>query len=60
MSVLMIIVGIMLGGWGAKAARTPEFLRAGIFTGPIGGLLMLIAQFGGLALLIGGVIKLFS
>jgi len=60
MGVLMIVIGIALGGWGAKAGRTSEFLRPVIFTGPIGGTLMLAAQLGGLALLVGGVIALFS
>jgi hypothetical protein len=60
MSILMILFGTMLGGWGAKAASTVESQRPVIFTGPIGGLLMLAAQFGGLSLIVVGAIMLFS
>jgi hypothetical protein len=60
MSIVLIVLGIVIGGWGAKAARTIESQRPVIFTGPVGTLLMPVAQFGGAALLIWGLVSLFT
>lgn len=59
-AILLIIIGIVVGGWAAKANTIVEPQRPVIFQGPIGGLIQFICQFGGLGLLIYGVVKLFS
>ena len=59
-SILMIIIGIVMGGWAARANSVPESQRPIILQGPVGGLIKLVSQVGGLGLLIFGVIRLFS
>ena len=59
-AVLLIIIGIVVGGWAAKANTVIESQRPIILQGPIGGLIQIFCQVGGLALLIYGVVKLFS
>ena len=59
-SILLIIVGIVIGGWAAKANTVPESQRPIILQGSVGGLIQLVCQLGGLGLLIYGVIRLFS
>lgn len=59
-SILLIIIGIVIGGWAAKANTVPESQRPIILQGPLGGLIQLVCQIGGLGLLIYGVVTLFS
>jgi hypothetical protein len=58
-SILLIIIGIVIGGWAAKARTLPEAQRPTILQGALGGLIQFICQFGGLGLLIYGVVTLF-
>jgi hypothetical protein len=60
MSTIMILAGGLMSAWGAKAAVTVEARRSVVFTGPRGPLLMLLTQVGGAALLIVGIITLFT
>jgi hypothetical protein len=59
-AILLILTGIVVGGWAAKANTVIESQRPIILQGPLGGLIQFVCQFGGLGLLIYGVIKLFS
>ena len=59
-SIFLIIIGIVVGGWAAKANTVPESQRPIILQGPVGGLIQIVCQLGGLGLLIYGVIRLFS
>ena len=59
-SILLIIIGIVVGGWAAKANTVIESQRPIILQGPVGGLIQLVCQLGGLGLLIYGVFRLFS
>ncbi len=58
-AIILIIVGIVVGGWAAKANNVPESQRPIIFQGPIGGIIQFVCQFGGFGLQIYGVILLF-
>lgn len=60
MSILLIIIGIVVGGWAAKANMLIESQRPIILQGPLGGIIQFVCQFGGLGLLIYGTIRLFS
>lgn len=59
-AILLIIIGIVVGGWAAKANTVFEPQRPAIFQGSLGGLIQFICQFGGLGLLIYGIVILFS
>jgi len=58
--ILLIVIGVVVGGWAAKANMLPEAQRPVILQGPLGGIIQLVCQIGGLGLLIYGVVKLFS
>ena len=60
MAVLLIIIGVVVGGWAAKGYTVVESQRPIIFQGSLGGLIQIICQIGGLGLLIYGVIRLLS
>ncbi len=60
MSVLLILVGAVLGGWAGANSTKIESQRAVIFTGPIGVTLMTVFSFGGFGLFVWGIISLFS
>ena len=47
-AILLIIIGIIVGGWAAKANTVIESQRPIILQGPLGGLIQLVCQFGGL------------
>lgn len=59
-AILLIIVGTVIGGWAAKNGNVIESQRAIILTGPIGGIIQFVCQFGGIGLVIYGVVKLLS
>lgn len=60
MSIILIVSGIALGGWAAKALSVPEAQRPIVFQGPVGGMIQIVCQLGGLALVIYGLVHLFS
>ncbi len=60
MSVVMLVLGFIIAVFGANTFRTPEPLRAAIFQGSFGGLVIFIIQLTGWGLMIYGLIKLFS
>ncbi len=60
MSFIYIIVGVLVGGWAASARNLPESQQPQIFYGPIGSLIQFVCQFGGLGLVIYGLVKLFT
>lgn len=59
-AILLIITGIVVGGWAAKANTVPESQRPIVLQGSLGGMIQVICQIGGLGLLIYGVVKLFT
>ena len=59
-AILLIIIGTIVGGWAAKANTVIESQRPIILTGPIGAIIQFVCQFGGLGLVIYGVVKLLS
>lgn len=59
MSIIMIIAGVVIGGWAAKANTVPESQRPIVLQGPVGGMIQIVCQLGGLGLLIYGVVSLF-
>ena len=59
MSIIMIIAGVIIGGWAAKANTVPESQRPIVLQGPVGGMIQIVCQLGGLGLLIYGVVSLF-
>ncbi|NOS87046.1 MAG: hypothetical protein HOP34_00650 [Methylococcaceae bacterium] len=59
-AILLIIIGVVVGGWAAKANQTIESQRPVILQGPLGGLIQFVCQFGGLGLVIYGLVLLFS
>jgi len=56
---LLIVIGIVVGGWAAHAGTLVEQQRPAVLQGPLGSLIQFICQFGGLGLLIYGIVKLF-
>jgi len=60
MGVLLIIAGVVLFSWAAGNHRRIESQRAVIFTGPIGQLIHAAVTFGGIGLVIWGVVRLFA
>ena len=59
MGVLLILVGFAIAVFGARTFARPEFLRAVIFQGPLGGFIILIIQLAGWGLVIYGLVRLF-
>ena len=58
--LILIIIGVVVGGWAAKANTVIESQRPLILQGSFGGLIQLICQLGGIGLIVYGVINLFS
>lgn len=59
-AILLILAGIVIGGWAAKANTMPAAQRPAVLQGSFGAIVQFVCQFGGLGLLIWGVVKLFS
>lgn len=60
MGVLFILVGFAVAVFGARTFIKPEFLRAIVFQGPLGGLVILIIQLTRWVLVIYGLVRLFN
>ena len=60
MGILLVIVGIVLGGWALPQYGKPEYQRAVMLQGGLGNLIHLVCTIGSAALVIGGLIALFS
>ena len=60
MSVIFVVVGALLISFAARVHRAPEFSKPVIFTGPIGGLILIAVTLSGLAAVLYGLIALFS
>lgn len=60
MGIILIIAGGVLGWWAVNVHRRPEAQRPIISTGPLGGLVLLLATIAGPALVIWGLVSLFT
>ena len=58
-SIVLIVIGVVVGGWAAKANTVIESQRPIILQGPLGGIIQLVCQVGGLGLVIYGLVRFF-